>query len=437
MTSTELATAAGTPEVFAGVDWGGAFHQLCLVDSTGATLLQKRFPHTVEGLAGLCAALAAVAGVVRVAIERAEGLLVERLLELAVEVYCISPKVSARSRERYRMAAKKSDAFDAFVLADSLRHEHTHWRPIRPASQTLMRLRAVIRDRERLVWRQRDLENQLRAVMESYNPAVLHLFSSLDRDISLQFIRRYPQPAQAARVGVKRMDAFITAHGYSGRTSAETLVERLRPHLLAAGEGTSAGRAFTAVRMAEELSLLNGHLREYDTEIRALLAAHPDTRIFTAFPGVGPVTAATLLAGMGEDRDRHPSAASLLAETGLAPVTRASGRTRQVRFRYAANKRMRHAIDWWAFVAVREDPHFTGEHYRRARAAGQGHHRALRGVAARWVRILWRCWHDRTEYDPALHPLRRQALEAADHAQDTGPIPQRTAEEHLALPAAS
>ncbi len=109
---------------------------------------------------------------------------------------------------------------------------------------------------------------------------------------------------------------------------------------------------------------------------------------------------------MGEDRDRFPTPASLLAETGLAPVTHASGRTRQVRFRYAANKRMRHAIDWWAFVAVREDPDFTGAAYHTARAAGQGHHRALRGVAARWVRVLWRCWHDHAEYDPTRHQQR-------------------------------
>lgn len=128
---------------------------------------------------------------------------------LGIDVFCVSPKISARARERYRLAAKKSDAFDAFVLADTLRHEHSFWRPIRPASMTLMQLRATIRDRERVVWNQRDLENQLRATMETYNPAVLHLFSSLDREISLEFIRRYPMPEQAARVGEKRMRLFL------------------------------------------------------------------------------------------------------------------------------------------------------------------------------------------------------------------------------------
>ncbi|WP_180819442.1 hypothetical protein [Gordonia terrae] len=83
-------------------------------------------------------------------------------------------------------------------------------------------------------------------------------------------------------------------------------------------------------------------------------------------------------------------------------MTRASGRTRQVRFRYAANRRMRHAIDWWMFVATREDD-WSGDIYTQARAAGQGHHRALRGLGARWTRILWRCWHDHSTYNPAIH----------------------------------
>lgn len=402
-------------DVFAGVDWGGTHHQLCLIDADGRVLQQRRIPHTVAGLGELCRLLISPRGLVRVGIERGEGLLVERLLSLnGVETFCVSPKISARARERYRLAATKTDEFDAFVLADTLRHEHGFWRPIRPASATLMQLRAVIRDRERVVGNQRDLENQLRATMDSYNPGVLHLFSSLDRDISLEFIRRYPLPAQTARVGVARMDAFIKREHYSGRTSAVTLVDRLRPHLLSASSGTNQGKAFTAVRFADQLELLNRHLRDYDTQITQLLASHPDTRIFTSFPGIGPVTAATLLAGMGEDRARFPSAPALLAETGLAPVTRASGRTRQVRFRYAANKRMRHAIDWWAFVAVREDPHWSGALYTVARAAGQGHYRALRGIAARWARILWRCWQDGVEYDPARHPHRNQALRTAE-----------------------
>jgi transposase len=301
------------------------------------------------------------------------------------------------------MAAAKSDEFDAYVLADTLRHQHAQWRPLTAPAPLLAELTAVTRDRQRILDMQVDTENRLRSVLEAYHPAPLHLFSSLDRDISsascsvnalaanalpatLVLIRTYPTPAQAGRITAERMGAFTGRHGYSGRQKPEALLERIAPHLLSASEGT----------------VVNKHLRAHDKRLGELLDMHPDTPIFTSFPGIGPVTAGVLISEMGEERSRFPSAASLLAETGLAPVTKASGRTRQVRFRYAANRRMRHAIDWWMFVTVREDP-WSSDIYEHARAAGQPHHRALRGLGARWCRILWRCWHDHTPYNPVIH----------------------------------
>ncbi len=389
-------------EVFAGLDWGGSFHQLCLIDATGTVLLQRRIMHDVAGLAELDLVLGAYAGGLGLAIERAEGLLVEHLHARDVPVYCVSPKIAARARERYRMSAAKSDALDAFVLADTLRHEHRHWRPLAAPSPLLAELRAVTRDRQRVLYAQQACESQLRAILEAYHPAPLHLFSTLDRDISLAFIADYPTPAQASRIGTARMDAFCRRHGYSGRTQPQVLVDRLRPHLLTAGNGTIAGKSFSAELFVGQLHLLNTHLRAYDKRISDLLDAHPDAPILRSFPGIGPLVAATLISEMGEDRSRYPSAAALLADTGLAPVTRASGRTRQVRFRYAANRRMRHVIDWWTFVATREDD-WSKTIYEHARARGHSKYRALRGLGARWTRILWRCWTDHTTYDPTRH----------------------------------
>ena len=202
------------------------------------------------------------------------------------------------------------------------------------------------------------------------------------------------------------MAAFCTRHGYSGRTRPEFLAERLRANLLSASPGTAAGKAFSALLFADQLELLNSQVRAITKKIRGLLAAHPDAAIFLSFPGMGHVTAAVMLAEMGEDRARFPAPDVLLAETGTAPVTRSIGRSRTVRFRYATNKRMRHAIDWWAFVSVREND-WARAAYEQARARGQLHNRALRGIGARWTRILWRCWTDHTPYDPARH-MRNQ-----------------------------
>lgn len=393
--------------MFVGVDWGNSHHQLCVLDSSGKPIYQGKFgrPAAARHSAEIQRAI------IGIAIERAEGLLVERLHDQGHRLFCVSPKMSARARERYRLASSKSDSFDAFVLADSLRHEHRHWRSLAVPSPLLAELRALTRDRERLIWNQRDVENQLRAIVLAYHPAALHLFSSLDRDISLAFLRDYPTPTQAARVGASRMAAFCSRHGYSGRTRPELLVDRLRPNLLSASNGTTAGKAFSAMLFVDQLELLNSQVRSITKRIRKRLADHPDAAIFLSFPGMGEVTAAVMLAEMGEDRGRFPNADVLLAETGTAPVTRSSGRSRSVRFRYAANKRMRHAIDWWTFVSVREND-WAHEAYEQGRARGQLHNRALRGVGARWVRILWRCWTDSTTYDTTQHIKNQTAISA-------------------------
>lgn len=392
--------------MFIGLDWGNSHHQLCILDAAGRMLDQGKFAHDVVGAHRLHERLGRHGPVQGIAIERSEGLLVEALQQQGHRLFCVSPKMSARARERYRLAPTKSDAFDAFVLADSLRHEHRHWRSLAVPSPLLAELRALTRDRERLVWNQRDVENQLRAIVLTFHPGVLHLFSSLDRDISLAFLRDYPTPEHAGRVGAARMAAFCARHGYSGRTRPELLVERLRANLLSGSEGTTAGKAFTAALFVDQLELLNTQIRAITKRIRERLAQHPDAAIFLSFPGMGEVTAAIMLAEMGEDRARFPTVDVLLAETGTAPVTRSSGRSRTVRFRYAANKRMRHAIDWWAFVAVREND-WAHDAYQQARGRGQQHNRALRGIGARWTRLLWRCWQDGTTYDQAQHLKNR------------------------------
>jgi len=388
---------------FAGVDWGGHEHQLCVVDGAGHKQVELKVSHDVAGLDELIGALAGCGNHVPVAVERAEGLLVEHLQAHGHPVFPVSPRIAARARERYRVAPVKDDRFDAFVLADTLRHEHLHWRPLSVPSPLLAELRALTRDRDRLLETQQATEAQLRSIMESYHPAPARLFSSMDRQIALAFVADYPTPQVASRVRTARMAGFLRRNGYTGRVPAQVLAERMRANLLSGSAGTIAGKAHSAKTFAHLLGVMNEALAEFDDAIASVVAEHPDARIFASFPGVGPILTAVLLAEIGEDRHRYPTAQTLLAEAGLAPVTRSSGRSRSVRFRYASNARLREATMWWAFNSLKTSP-WAATAFRQARdARGQRYHRALRGLAARWMRVAWRCWQDRTSYDPALH----------------------------------
>ena len=387
--------------LYAGIDWGGQAHQVCLIAADGRRVRELRVGHDVAGLAALDEALGA-AGSVAIAIERAEGLLVEHLLEAGHVVYPVNPRIAARIRERYRVAPTKDDSFDAFTLADGLRHEQARWRPIRLYSPLLGELRALVRDRERIVDQHVRAAQQLRAILETYHPAAARLFSSPSRQVALQFVRDYPTPERAARLGERRMQRFLERCSYTGRVPAAELVERLRANLMHASPGTTTGRAFSALHYVELVAQLVTIREAYDDQIALLLARHADAVIFRSFPGVGPVTAASLLAEIGEDRDRFPNAEALLAEAGLAPVTRRSGQTRRVRFRYAANHHLRQSFTWMAYNSL-EESDWARNAYRDARQRGQRSYRALRGLGSRWARIVYRCWQDRTTYDASRH----------------------------------
>jgi transposase len=328
-------------------------------------------------------------------------LLVDHLLSWGHPVYPVNPKVAARAREGYRAAPVKSDALDAFALADLLRRQATTWRPLRPSSAVHAELGALVRDRERFVVEHRRFQNQLRAVLETYYPAATKLFSGLDRSITLAFLRRYPTPEQAERLTVHRLAGFLARQGYSGRTAPEVLVERLRTHAGTPNRGVDAARARAMLALVDLLEHAGRVLDDYEAAIADVLARHPDAALVASFPGTGPITTATLVAEIGEDRSRFPSSGSLLAEAGLAPVTRQSGSSRRVGFRYAANHHLRAAWGQWMLTAIRISP-WTREAYDAARARGQSHSRAVRSVGARWGRILWRCWQDGQAYDPAL-----------------------------------
>jgi transposase len=389
--------------MFAGIDWGGHRHQLAIVDHAGTTVLNRAFVHDRGGVDTLVGVLDDHGGPeIPVAIERSDGVLVEALLVRGYRIFPIGPRISARARERYQAAVRKDDRFDAFVLADTLRHEIDRWRPLTPLSPALGELRVLVRERRRVLEAQQTVEAQLRATLEAYHPGPARMFSSVDRAITLAFLRDYPTPEAAQHVGEARMQRFLSRHGYTGRVPAAVLVERLQSNLLVAGTGTTAGHAWSSLRQADHLELLNQQIKDFDRRIEGAFWAHPDAGIFASFPAAGLVTASALLAEIGEDRTRFPTVDALLAEAGLAPVTLASGRTTRVRFRRACNARLRETFNWWAYTLKRIDPP-TRERYLAARDRGQHAHRALRSVGATWGRVLWRCWQDSKPYSQAIH----------------------------------
>ena len=387
---------------FAGIDWGATHHQVAAVDDAGVEVFNKRHAHTVDGLNGLVERLAGLPELVGVAIERSDGIIVDRLHAAGFRVFPVSPRVSARARERHQAAARKNDRFDAFVLAETLRTDGHRWRSLQPSSDLHAELRQVVRHRRQAVESQIMVEAQLREALLAYHPAIVGLFSSVDRGATLAFLRDYPTPRAASLVGEARMARFCSRIGYSGRVPPAVLVERVRTNLLSGSDGNVAGHRFAALALADQLELHNNQLRRYNRRIDELLSQHPDREIYLSFPATGRVNAAELCAEIGEDRDRYPTPQVLLAEAGAAPVTLASGKVQRVHIRWACNHRLRSTTTSWAHVLKRIDEP-SRSRYLTKMERGATYHGALRSVSASWLRVLWRCWQDGTTYDPARH----------------------------------
>ncbi len=400
---------------YAGVDWGGAGHAVCIIDDAGRIIERFEVRHDAEGIAELIGRLSRMAGAgeMPIAIERPSGLLVDSLVAAEYPIVPIHPNVVKACRPRYRAAGGKSDPADSFMLADILRTDGHRFRRLAPCSDDIKALRALVRGRDDLVAQRLSLANQLRALLDSFWPGAAAIFADIDSPIALAFVRRYPTPDSAAHLGEKRMKAFMAQHRYSGRRSAGELLERLRraPTGLA-GDNEADAKGELVRTLASLLSGLQAEIGQLSSRIEHAVTELPDGEIIMSFPRSGRICAAQILAELGNVRERFQTEAQLAAEAGVCPVTHQSGKSRGVVFRWACNHRLRAAITCLADNS-RHSSAWAANIYNCAKARGCDHPHAIRILARAWVRILWRAWTDRTKYDPARHQAALVPTKAA------------------------
>jgi transposase len=400
---------------FAGLDWGGERHAVCVVDRDGKIAAHFEVAHDAAGLAELRKRLAQVAphDEVPIAIERPTGLLVDSLVDAGHRVVPIHPNVVKACRPRYRAAGGKSDLGDSYLLADVLRTDGHRFRPLTPQSDAIKALRALVRTRDDLVAERVALANQLRALLDGFWPGAVAIFADIDSTIALAFVQRYPTPKAAASLGPKRLGSFLAQHRYCGRRSPAELLERMHAAPVGLAHGAEANAKGELVGMlACIIETLIAQLSLLTARIEHEVAQLADGRVVMSFPRAGRINAAQILAELGDVRERFQTEEQLAAEAGVSPVTFESGKSRGVAFRWACNHRLRLAITTWADNSRHSSP-WAKDLYARARARGCDHPHAVRILARAWVRALWRAWVSKTGYDPAKHGAARRLLPAA------------------------
>jgi len=384
---------------YIGIDWADTSHQIAILTADGQCISEFAIEHTRHDVSKLCQQLELLAPV-QVSIERPDGLLVDQLLEAGLEIYVIPPRIASHRRPR----KSKDDRGDAYLLAHLLRTGDKDCRRLQRHGSTVATLRQLLQAFEQLQRQQVRISNQLRQIVKQYYPVLLSMFSNVATNISLAFLEAYPNPHDAQQLTYIELERFLKTHRYTHMRRLDTIYQCLHKSSLEA----TVWRGFSvhAQALLPVLRLLNQQITQLKREIRDTFAQHPEAEWWQSLPGSGELTSPRLLAWIGDNRSVFPTAAVLQARAGTVPVTRRSGKSHAVRFRWACDKTLRKALVDFARNSI-EHSGWARSYYFDQLERGHDKPRAMRGLANRWAQIIWTIWSRRETYNEALHVANR------------------------------
>lgn len=344
-----------------------------------------------------------------VSIEMPRGTLVESLLERGFPVFAINPKQLDRFRDRHTVAGAKDDRLDAFVLASSLRTDLNCFRSLRVDEPWVIRLRELSRMDGELEVEFRRMANRLRQQLHRYFPQLLRLSPAADEPWLWKLLQMAPTPHRARRLRAAQLKKLLRMHRIQ-RFRAEKLLSELKSPSVHLAAGSAEAASEHVGFLLPRLQLIHQQRKDCQRRMEELLeelpqaesldqkSGHHDVMVIRSMPGIGTLITATVLAEASQplaERDYH----AVRAHSGVAPVTRRSGKSLVVLMRRGCNRRLQNAFYHWARVSVQRDLRCR-TFYAACRARGHSHGRALRSLADRLLRILIAALQEGTLYDP-------------------------------------
>ena len=393
--------------LFIGDDWAEAHHDIEIVDGDGRLLAKRRLPEGIDGLTAMHALVAdhleedTHPADVLIGIETDRGPWVQALIASGYTVYAVNPLQVARYRERHGTAGAKSDPGDAHTLAELVRLDRAHHRPVAGDSELAEHVKVLARTHQSMIWSRQRQTNTLRSMLREFYPAALAAFGEdlAGRD-ALAVLAIAPSPQAGRRLARAKIAAALRRAGRQRNleATAERIQTALRAPQLAAHPGVVGAYTASVQALVAVIAELVAQTEVLRGEVEAGFGRHPDAEIYLSQPGLGPVLGARVLAEFGDDPTRYADPKARKNYSGMAPITRASGTKRVVLARYARNRRLADALYQQAFAALTASPGARA-YYDRQRGRGATHHQALRALANRLVGILHGCLRHQTHYD--------------------------------------
>ena len=391
---------------FVGIDWADAKHDGCLQTAGSVKREYFQLEHTPEAIDAWVTMLRTRFNgqPVAICLELNKGPLVTALRKYDFLVlFPINPLTLARYREAFTPSRAKDDPTDAALQLELLLTHRDKLQPLQPQSPAMRALAQLVEHRRRVVGDKVRITNRLTSTLKNYFPHVLQWFQEKDTAIFCDFLSRWPTLKAAQLARRSTLETFFRDHHVR---YADVIAQRIQAIKsatpLTTDEGVIAPNALLVQALVAQLRVALQAIAEFDTTIAQHAQRHPDFPLFQALPGAGPVFAPRLLVAFGEQRDRYASAAELQKYAGIAPVTERSGKTAWVHWRLQCPKFLRQTFVEWAAESIRHS-FWAQVYYQQQRDKGKAHQAAVRALAFKWLRILYRCWQDRTPYDESVY----------------------------------
>lgn len=414
MRSTKAKENEETIAAYVGLDWADREHEVTMLVVETGQVERRKLKQESEALEDWAQSLRErfSGRKVAIAIEQRKGALIYALMCYDFLIlYPVNPKALARFREAFNTSGAKSDPGDSELLLDLIRLHQDKLRSWVPEDADTRLLQMLVEERRALVDEVTRLTNRLKSTLKQYFPQALEWAGELDSGQALDFLTRWPTLESIRKAGALAVEKFYRRHSVRNRDKIEQRLKAIKEaRALTTDRAVLAASRMKAVAIVRQLRALGKSIGEMEARIQELFEQHRDHQVFSSFPCAKKVLAPRLLAAFGGDRSRYESALELQTFSGIAPVTRASGRSKTIHKRMACPKFLRQTFHEYAAQSIKK-PGWARVYYQGHRDKGVKHHAAVRALAYKWIRIMFRCWQEQEPYDEAKYitSLRRRS----------------------------
>jgi transposase len=391
---------------FLAIDWADQTHVWSLQSANSTTRERGEVEHTPEAIDAWVAKMSQRFAhcAIAVAVEQTRGALVFMLSKYEqLHIFPVPPAMTSNFRKAFYPSGSKDDPKDSDLLLDLVQMHREKLRRLAPDTEATRLIQNLVEERRKLVEEKTAQSNRLEAHLKIYFPQITRWFEDIDSPLVCDLLERWPTLEALQRVRPAALRSFFRRHHCRKEELIESRVKAIGEAVVALSDRAVVQAKVQAVKVSVQLiQVLHQGIEILDRQIQEAAEEHPDFFIFESLPGAGPVFAPRLLAAMGSQRERYQNAEEVGTWSGIAPVIESSGKSRWVHFRFACPKFLRQSFHEWASHSIAQSE-WARAYYEQQRARGKKHHAAVRALAFKWIRILFRCWKDRVAYDERIY----------------------------------